>query len=37
MSLVICDDCSVLIDSDYDCECFDYATGAVKCEGCRDE
>lgn len=36
MSMVMCDDCNVLIDSDYDCQCFDY-NGNVKCEGCRDD
>lgn len=39
MSMVICDSCTALIDSDEDCDCFVYGVGSVPsvyCEHCRE-
>lgn len=35
MSLVRCDDCEKIVDSDYDCECF-IGDKAI-CECCREK
>lgn len=37
MSMVRCDDCSRLIDSDEDMECFTQeGNGPIRCENCRE-